>query len=86
MRAERPLMLGSDVAQDFPVDSNLVADDPYELPSMSAPVWQLRGRKEELLGVDGFQSLHTGGGRQGEASSLILSSHGSFSPSSRALG
>lgn len=69
MRAGRPLMLGLDAAQDFPGEKDLTyfADDPSELPFVSTPVWQLRGWKEELLGVDGFQSLHTGGGRVKQA-------------------
>lgn len=35
MREERPLILSLDVAQDFPVDSNPVTDDPHELPLMA---------------------------------------------------
>lgn len=29
----------------------------------AASVWQLRGKKEELLGLDGFQSPHPGSGK-----------------------
>lgn len=53
-------MLCLDVAQDFLVDSNPVTYDPHELPLMIVEtkllLLQLRDGKEDLLGLDGFQS------------------------------